>query len=77
MNMIENLDLLPNLIKIFQNHKGYWEISQHEDWNIEIQWYPFIKEPLTSKGISIKRCIDIQDYINKITQEFKNHNITL
>ena len=71
---IKNLNLLPDLIKLFQKHEGYWEISQHEDSNLDIQWYPFGLEPLMTKGIKLKRCFDIQDYINKTKEEFKKSN---
>ena len=77
MSIPENINLIPELIKLFQKHEGYWEISQHEDSNIEIQWYPFVGEPLMTKGIKLKRCFDIQEYLNKVENEFKTHNIIL
>lgn len=74
---IKNIHLLLDLIKIFQKDKGYWEISQHEDWNIEIIWYPFVNSHLMNNGIKLKRCLDIKDYMDKISEEFKKYNIEL
>lgn len=72
---MENLELLPKLINFFNLHGGYWEISQHEDWNIEINWYPFINKTLMEEGIRLKRCSDLKFYIEKIEFVFKTHNI--
>ena len=80
MGNIENLDRLPELVRLFQKHEGYWSIDQSEDWCLSITWSPFVGIPGGGgflPAIENQHVSDINDYIKKVEEVFAQYNVDL
>jgi len=56
---------LPELIRMFQKHGGYWWIDQSEDNNMSIEYNPFMSIDGKMPKIFRKRVYSIKDFYNE------------